>query len=113
MKKLATEIISVADRADMHGLPQHADALLRVASIIMAQGAEVPSTEDLSASDDQIDANNQAQMLALREKERKAREIADYNAKQRQMQEQAAAQQAASQAQSQEIQNNADEMLSN
>lgn len=111
MKKLATEIISVADRADLHGLPKHADALLRVASIILAQGTRVPTTDDLAASDAELNMNNQAQMLAAREKERKAKEIADYNAKMQQQQADAAAKQQAAQQQAQEIENNADQLL--
>jgi signal transduction histidine kinase len=66
MKKLATEIVSVADRADIWGMPEQADKLLRAAKIIMAQNAgDEDAIDDISASYDEQMAEEQQRLADL------------------------------------------------
>lgn len=66
MKRLATEIVSVADRADIWGMPEQADKLLRAAKIIMAQNAgNEDAMDDIASSYDQQIAEEQQKLADL------------------------------------------------
>lgn len=107
MNKLVTEIISVADRADMHKMPRAADTLFRVASVILAQGvAGVADSGQMAAVDEQVkDVANQQQEI-LNRKRMMVEQTKRMQDAERAKQDAAAKAAADAQAKAQETQNN-------